>query len=97
MKDILKLLSKITFALILYYIITKIILKIKGIEISNYYGIEDDFRYIILNLFNGVIGAYEDWIYYYFSSLFTGKLKYIISGIYLMIFISLLAKLELKI
>lgn len=86
-KKICRIIIDIIITLVIYYIITKIILKVLNIDVANYYGMKDDFKYIIQNIFNGIYGAYNDWIIYYFTNIFVSNSKYFINIIYLLIFI----------
>lgn len=88
LKKIFVIVIDIIVSLIIYYIITKIILNILQIDVANYYGMTDNFKYIIQNIFNGIYGTYIDCIKYYFLG-FINNSKYFINIIYLMIFILL--------
>lgn len=92
-KDYLKrffiVLIDLMISLILYYIITKIILNILNIPVTGYYGIHDDFVYIIKNLFNGIYWTYEDFYRFYFSDVMFNNSPYFRQIIYIGIVILL--------
>ncbi len=73
----------IIISLILYYIITKLILNILNISVTTYYGVHDDFGYIIKNLFKGIYWTYEDFYRFYFSDVMFNNSPYFRQIIYI--------------
>lgn len=77
----------IILALVLYYIITKLILNVLNIEMADYFGMQDNIKYILKNLLSGISGAYEDWKTYYLSDLIITNTQYYTYIAYFILFI----------
>ena len=90
LKNIFKLICIILVSLFSYYLITKIILNILNIQFSNYYGLIDNFLYILKYEPNGILGAYNDWNrYYFYDEMFNNSpyLRGIVNFVIILLFI----------